>query len=274
MLRRIVIRMILLGFLYIEMYFGLIYGFASLFKDSLPEYLYYIFLILIILSTFVTSIIVMYKFRLPYPYLMTFPFGVVLIMMYFFSFHEITNWKSIQVMKIKDLSEISMNPKYSGFYFSNVKVLNQYKETYKKIIKDKNVTSESYFFAAPLVPKDWTSAELIKVWVVCENTNNSTFNDNCTEQWKNNNYKAGILISKSNMYIEDYKQAIKKSQSRHKLASESNPYFMFLVESPEVYVNDMYKKFYIAILGFNLAWLIFVITLLLFRKSREALIVD
>jgi hypothetical protein len=136
--------------------------------------------------------------------------------------------------------------------------------TYKKTRKDSNNrTTISFFYAAPIVDKNWNIEKPVTLFAIAESKSEIKLWDKP--------YRAGIKTSK--IYAEEYNVAIAKCIKSNSLKYDKNYIIIKWVKSPEIGIENVFNDFKDTLLIWNLILilgiLIFRFVLFFKRKNKE-----
>jgi len=170
--------------------------------------------------------------------------------MYINDYADLKNGEIIENISIKDVNKY---PDAKGYIFTDGFINKDMTTTYQKIRKDShNRTSISFYYAAPVIRKNWDITKPVTLFAVGEfkaEINN----------W-DKPFKAGIKPSK--IYSDEFNTAVEKCIYSNKLKFEKDFVIIKWVESPQRAIQKVFDDFKETLLIWNI---IMILGILIFR---------
>ncbi|OHD19892.1 MAG: hypothetical protein A2086_02725 [Spirochaetes bacterium GWD1_27_9] len=181
--------------------------------------------------------------------------------MYFYENIQLTKFNNGAIVRHFTLEDLYSNKNISGLYLKNYQILQKFYGSYVRTTRSKNSTTTSYYYATPVVYKNWDEREPIAFWFIYEGDHKKI---NYSEE---NGYAAIIAHPISNR--DNFYKAMKRSENKFNLKTVKKPILIYIVDSPEEFLKKCSTNILYTIYLTNAGWFLLVIILAIYLVNKK-----
>jgi hypothetical protein len=159
---------------------------------------------------------------------------------------ELSDYSSLargEIASVASPGDVAGRAQATGFVFERARVRSELQGSYRHSSRSRSgqPATVTWFYAAPLVPDGWTSADPVPAWAVCRD-------ERCRADWE---LPLRAAIRPPQRYAEEHRTVVAEAQTSHGLISAPDAPALVWVASPAGAIAEQLASFWLAVKIWN-----------------------